>query len=261
MVKDLYDLHALDRLFDVAVHNAQVFLLQLEVAARLFADDGARRDHQHQKHDHDGKQHDGFRDHGGDDADKRDHAGDELHERLLEHHLDVIDVVGEAAHDLAVGLAVKIRKRQTLQVVKQVAPDRVGRFPGDFHHDAALNIAEKRRTQIKRAQNQKIAQKHLDLKRGVKALVHQLLDPGAAHNGAKRADHDRNEHGKKQQLVARKVADDAPQRALCILRLFIAAARTAVAGPAVTGAAVPARPAFHLRHYSPTPFVCVFTIS
>ena len=58
--------------------------------------------------------------HQDDDADGGQHAGDDLAEAFGEHLVDVLDVVGEAAHRFAVGPLVEEADRHRLEVGEEL---------------------------------------------------------------------------------------------------------------------------------------------
>ncbi len=84
------------------------------------------------------------RHHHDEDADDGADRGDELGEALLEARADVVDVVGHAAHDLAVGLRVEVLERQPRELGVHVLAHVVDDALGDSRHRVLLHVAEQR---------------------------------------------------------------------------------------------------------------------
>ena len=81
-----------------------------------------------------GDQHDSHQPH------KHQTAGEQGDKALLQGHLYVVCVVGKAAHQLAVGVAVEVGQGQLLQLVKQLFAQAVGALLGQPDHNGALEI-------------------------------------------------------------------------------------------------------------------------
>ena len=153
MVKYLDDPHALNGLLNIAVHLAQIGLLRLKVMLALFADLRYRHQHNDHKYQRNTKQRRTQGNHHHHNAHKGKGGGHQLHHRLLQHHLNIIHIIGVAAHDLAVGLGVKEPQGQGLHVVKQLLADQVGGLVGDLDHHLALNVRTKGRANVQRRHN------------------------------------------------------------------------------------------------------------
>ena len=138
MGEGLDHLQTLDGLLDVAVQGAQSGLLLGEVVTALAAQ---LLEHQQGEHQHD--QRDQEEDaaqveHHGHDAHEGEQGGDALEDGLLHDLEHVVGVVGEPAHQVAVGVLVKVGQRQGLHVVEQVPPQGVGAPLSHPDHHVAL---------------------------------------------------------------------------------------------------------------------------
>ncbi len=148
VVKGLDHLHALDHLLDIAVYRAQGGLLLGEIFPAALAEHG-EHSHDRAQHDQGGQEQQGGQgDHHGHHAHKGDHAGDQLHHRLLQRHLHVVRVVGEAAHQFAVGVGVKVAQGQLLELVEQLLSHPVAALLGQLGHQVGLDVGTRRRQQI-----------------------------------------------------------------------------------------------------------------
>ena len=108
VVEDLDDLLTLDHFLDIAVDLAQILLLGHEVPAGALAN--GHDDHQHQpqgEHRHQEEDRAEIQHHGH-HAHKGQHPGDQGDHAVLQNLGEGVDVVGVAAHQLAVGVGVKV---------------------------------------------------------------------------------------------------------------------------------------------------------
>ena len=71
----------------------------------------------------------------------------QLHHALLQRQLDVVGVVGEAAHELAVGMLVKVAQRQLLQLVEQILAQLVAALLRQLGHQVGLEVGGGRHTE------------------------------------------------------------------------------------------------------------------
>ncbi len=147
-------LQPLDDLLDVAVHVAQCGLLLLVVAAAAAA--------QLVEHGHGDRQHQGGdqkelpvdEEHHGHQTYKHEAAGAHGDHALLQGQLHVVRVVGEAAHQLPVGVLVKVGQGEVLQLVKQVAAQAVHPPLGQADHDGRLAVSGQTAHQVHAHQGQ-----------------------------------------------------------------------------------------------------------
>ena len=73
--------------------------------------------------------------HGDHDADQREHAGEEGGDVLRDGLVDGVDIVGQAAHQLAGGMRVEEADRKLLQVVEEVAAQALEGALREARHD------------------------------------------------------------------------------------------------------------------------------
>ena len=120
MVENLNHLAAGNAFFNVSVDRADSCLLSRVVFAALFGDKSAgEKEHRNKCHGNKGQPDVcGYHKYKG--SDKGDCAADEGYKGVVEHGVDVVDVVGVAAHNLTGGVAVKISYRQRLHLGEQV---------------------------------------------------------------------------------------------------------------------------------------------
>ena len=83
-----------------------------------------------------------MREHHDQHADDGQDRRDELGQALLERLADVVDVVGDAAQDVAARVAVEVLERQAPQLLVDVAAQPVDGPLGDAGHDVGLAPGE-----------------------------------------------------------------------------------------------------------------------
>lgn len=145
MGEGLDHLQTLDGLLDVAVQGAQSGLLLGEVVTALAAQllEHQQGDRQHDQGD---QEEDAAQvEHHGHDAHEGEQGGDTLEDGLLHDLEDVVGVVGEPAHQVAVGVLVEVGQGQGLHVVEQVPPQGVGAPLSHPDHHVAPGGSSKRR--------------------------------------------------------------------------------------------------------------------
>ena len=101
MVEYLYDLLTRNRLFDVAVYGTECALLCGIVFSAELSDGNAAEQEQRDKYDRDQRQDPACRYHENKGSDQSHTAADQLRQRVVDHDVDVVDIVGEPGHDLA----------------------------------------------------------------------------------------------------------------------------------------------------------------
>ena len=148
VVEGFDHLQALDHLLDVAVHRSQRALLPGEILPAASAEQGEHRQHRPQHHQGAQEQQRGQGHHHGHHPHEGDHAGDELDHRLLKGRLHVVRVVGEAAHELAVGVGVEVAQGELLELVEQLPAHTVAALEGQLGHQVGLEVSAPRRDQI-----------------------------------------------------------------------------------------------------------------
>ena len=148
VVKDLDDLLPFDHFLDIAVDLSQVPLLGHEVPAGPLAHSHNDRQHQPQgEHRHQKQQRTEVQHHGN-HADEGEPAGDQGDHAVLQNLGEGVDIVGVAAHELAVGVGVEVAQRQILHPGEEVPADGVGGLLGHADHDPGIAVAEQGRAEI-----------------------------------------------------------------------------------------------------------------
>ena len=140
VVEHLDDLLPGDVFLDVAVQRAERRLLGDVVLAAVLHQDAAALGEYRNEGQRDQRQPEVGVDHDRQRADQRQQAGEQRGDGRVEHGADVVHVVGEAAHDLAVGFVVVEPHRQALQLVEQVVSDLLDGVLRHGDHQPALQI-------------------------------------------------------------------------------------------------------------------------
>ena len=183
MAEGLHHLQALDDLLNLAVHLAQGRLLFSVIIPAPPAEDPEYR--HGDKEGHDGHQEQQGRgvDHGGHYAHKGEYAGDEVHEALLHGQGDVVRVIGEAAHQLSVGVAVEEGEGEGFQGAEQVPPELVGGVLGQTGHQVCLEVGRPAAEEIQQEEKDTAFRQPGQLLRH-HSLGHQPVENRAHHVGA-----------------------------------------------------------------------------
>ena len=138
MVEDLDHLLAVYHLFDIAVQGSQGRLLFHKVFRAAAADLHRGLQHQEGPRDDQQRQPQAAAQHRDKHHRQRNDGGDALGQHLADHLAQRIGVVGIVAHDLAVGMRVKVADRQGLHVREQLVPHLPQHALADDRHDARL---------------------------------------------------------------------------------------------------------------------------
>ena len=229
MVEDLDDLLALDHLLDIAVHRAQRGLLLGKVPAAAAAHHFHHPQHHHQHGKGDEGQHRAQDDHHGDGAHEVQRAGDEASEAVVEGLGDSVDIVGIAAHELAVGVGVEVLQGQILHPVKEIGTDLGHRVLGHMHHDAGIAEGAGRAGDIHRPHKGQHFGKAGEITRK-DIVVDEGLDEIRSAHGAGGADDQQAGHQNQMGLIAPQIAHELAQSAPQVLGLLIAVTARAAAG-------------------------------
>ena len=228
MVEDLDDLLPLDHLLDVAVDLSQSALLGGEIPPAAAADNPDHQQHHPQHGEGDQRQHRAEDQHHEDGARKVQRAGDHAAKAVVQCLGDGLDVIGVAAHQLAVGMGVKVFQRQLLHPLKQVRPDLRHAGLGDVHHDPGIAEGADRPHNIHRRHEAQHPRKPREVP-GQNIVVDQGLDEVGAPHGAGGADAQQHHHHRQQRLVAPQVGHELCKGGAGILRLLKAAPRAVMA--------------------------------
>ena len=138
--KGLDHLQTLDDLLDLAVHVAQGALLGAVEFPAASAQGLEQNDGDSQQKGGDQKELPVDEEHHAHQAGKHQHTGAQGDHALLQGHLHIVRVVGEAAHQFPVGMLVKVAQRQGLELVEQVLAQAVDPALGQADHHGGLPI-------------------------------------------------------------------------------------------------------------------------
>ena len=115
--------------------------LMMRIVTTSDAGHGEQRDQREDRAD---------REHHDQHADDRQQRRDELGQALLERLADVVDVVGDAAQQVAARVVVEVAQRQPAELAVDVLAQPVDGPLGDAGHDVGLHPAEERAEQVDR---------------------------------------------------------------------------------------------------------------
>ena len=225
MSEGLDHLEALDHLLDIAVDGAQGLLLLGIVGPALAAHLGEDQQQTHQGEGSDDKQNGAQIEHHGHSGDKGDGGAEQLHHRLLQSHLDVVGVVGEPAHQLAVGMPVEVAQGQLLQAVKQLPAQDIAALLGQLGHEDGLNIGANGGDGIDAHELEdgleQIGQHRLGIgpDRGSDMVDNRPHEVGACHRG-QRCGHHADQGHKEQQRPAGQIGEHPQGGFLQVLGLL-----------------------------------------
>ena len=244
VVEDLDHLLALNHLLDISVDLPQVPLLGHEVPAGPLAHGHHHRQHQPQGEHRHQKQQGAQVQHHAHYAQEGEGPGAEGDEAVVEDLGDGLHVVGVAAHELAVGVGVKVTQGQGLHPGEQVPADGVGGPLGHVDHDPGVGEAEQGRAGIHaRQQGQHLRQP--GVVPGDDAFVNQGLEQVGPAHGAAHVEHQAHRHNSQQPLGPAHIPQQGGDGLSHVLRLLEAAP-----GPAMGAVG---SSSFHLSHGSPPP--------
>ena len=229
MVEDLDDLLALDHLLDIAVHLAHSLLLLHKIPPAPSADE-LHRQHHHKEHPKGDAGQDGTEnDHHGDGPQEGQRTGDETSKAVVQGLGDGLNVVGIAAHQLAVGMGIKVFQGQALHLFKEVLPDLRHRVLGHMDHDAGIAIRAHRAGNVHRRHDAQHPGKAGKVP-GEDIVVDQGLDEEAAAHGAGGADHQQHRHNAKVQPISAQIPHELADGLFEVLGLLEAASGSSAAG-------------------------------
>ena len=143
VVEDLDDLLSRNGLLDVSVSRAECRLLTRVIFSRCSRDLCAADREEGNEGDRDQSQPGVSRYHEHESSDKRDNARNYAGKRVVEHNVDVVDVVRKSRHDLARGVSVEIADGKLLQLLEKVVSDLFDRVLRDSQHNSRLKIVGK----------------------------------------------------------------------------------------------------------------------
>ena len=226
-------LQTLDILLDGAVDGTQGGLLQAVELAAQTAQLLEQYQDDEQDHQGDDEQQGGQHQHHDHGADEGDGAGQQLDHALLQGQLDVVGVVGEPAHELAVGVLVKVAQGELLEFVKQIFAHGVAALLGQLGHQVGLQVGAGGHDHIDQHHQQDAG--HQPREDVLTALhrVGEAVDDGPQGVGARHAgqagQHNADQGGHQPDGPDGQIPEGAQHRGLQVFGL-------AVASPHVAGA-------------------------
>ena len=224
VAEDLDDLLAVHHLLDIAVDPAQILLLGDEEApGALDALDGER--HRRGNHEQrDDQQRHVEDNHRGHDAHNRHNAGNELRHGLGNHLPHGVDVVGVDAHNIAVGVRIKILDRQALHLGKELDAQVFERALRDEDHQVIVQPRAERAEDIHRRHAEHRTAHRAEIRirlayhRGdivVDQALHEHRAVNVGHGADEQADDDRDAV---DLILAHDLGKDALKRLAGVLR-------------------------------------------
>ena len=227
MGKDLDIALTGDHFFEVAVDVGGIFLLLAVAAAADLrngahdGDDDARQRHHERKEPQRQHQHHGDRAEQGRDGDQH------LRDRVLQQLVRRLDVVGEVAHQAAVGILVKIADGQLLHLAEQLRAQFLHDDRAAFEHQAVEQVIRNGAQQIQRRkadqQRNVFCIGFVRRKAGFLQQIHQRLHAVGRSDGRARVDQNRCNGADQNRLAVLEIAEQAHQAAERRLRLAIVA--------------------------------------
>ena len=154
-------------------------------------------------------------------AHKGQHVGDDAGEAAVQHLRHGVDVVGEAAHQVAGLVAVIVADGQLLQPVEQVLPQGGHRVLCHMDHDAGIGVGAQRTQEIHPAHQQQHPEKSRKIA-GDDIVVEQRLQQVAGGHAGGGADEKAYRHQHQRPLILAHVAHELFEGALHVLGPLIA---------------------------------------
>ena len=138
MVEYLDDLLSLDHLLDISIDNTNVPLLLCKEVAAALTHCHYHQQHQSQAENGHQEQNRTGNDHHEHHAYKGQSAGNQAGKAVVHDLGDGLNIVGIAAHELAVGMGIKIAQRQRLHLGKQIPPEGIAGLLRNMDHDPGV---------------------------------------------------------------------------------------------------------------------------
>ena len=236
VVKDLDDLQAIDHFLHIAVDGTQGRLLAHEVYTAFAADDlddahhGKEEAHRHQRQQRVEPNHHTQHTH------KLQHAGDEACKAVVDDFADSFNIVGETAHQIAVGIGVEILQRQRLQLVKQILSQGGHGLLGYVDHNTGIGEGTQGAHCIDSTHQHQHFQKARKIA-GDNVVIDNGLHQVAAHNAAGGTDHQAKSHQDQPVLLLADVTHQTAKGDLQVLGALEAVTVRAAAGRTTAGRA------------------------
>ncbi len=220
VAEDLHDLLPAHHFLEKPVQAAHIFLLVRKIGMAFFPAVPQEQEHQEKagKNDH-GKrrvQDDQHHEIAHDDDGALDHHG----KAVVQRFGDRIDIVREAAHQLAVRLGIEKADRKLLNLVEKIPADFRNDFLCDLHHQLGIEISCGGARQI----NSPHEPQHPDQTgniAGKNVLVHRRFQQVGSVDVGQRADGDQRRNNQQGKTVHPEIPPQEAERFPDILRLFV----------------------------------------
>ena len=187
MAENLDDLLPFHHLFDVAVDGAQVFLLGHKITGGAVGDLPGDQQHQPHHEQRQASEGDVQGDHGEQNAQNGHRRGHQLRHALADHLTEGVDVVGVDAHNVPVGMGIKIADGQSLHVAEQITAQAAQGALGHIHHDLVVSQGGQGARQEDQTHAHKLPEQRSEIGRALgeersDIVVDQCLDEQVAHD-------------------------------------------------------------------------------
>ena len=234
MVEDFNNLLALNHLLNIAVDRAQVPLLGHKIAAAALSYGHDDNKHQPQREDRHQKQQRTQAEHHRHHAYKGQSARTQGYQTVLENFGESINVVGVAAHKLAVGVGVEIAQGQILHFGEQIPANGMGGLLGDMDHNAGIGVAQERGADVDAAHQEQHSGK-LGVVAGDDAVVNQGPEQVGPADAASRVEHQAYYDHQQQPLGLSNISHKGTEGFTHIFRFLKAASGASRAVPGTMG--------------------------
>ena len=154
MAEHLDNLLPVDHFLDIAVNLAKRGLLLQKVFCRLPADPLDHHQHHGDACQHEQRQPHIGRQHGDKHRDDRHYGGEHLRDGLAEHLLQRVCIIGKMAHQVAVGMGVKIADGQGLHTPEHLVAHLFQNALRNGHHQPVIQEGGNNACQIDQAHQQ-----------------------------------------------------------------------------------------------------------
>ena len=148
MPVDAHQIAAAVGLFDLRVDLAGFFPLRFEQNLRALGDTGNQHDRHGNSDECDQREHRRDDEHHGEDADDRQHRGQQRRQSLGQGRRDVVDVVGDAAENFTARRPVEVRQRKSVNLRFDLRTQLVDRFLHDDVEQERFHPGEQRRHHV-----------------------------------------------------------------------------------------------------------------
>jgi hypothetical protein len=206
---------ARERFFDRALSEPGATARQSQRNGATFRIVRWRRDREERDESEERRDHEHHREH----ADEHQRRREQLAQCLLQALRDVVDVVGDAAEEVAARLGVDVAQRKPVQLVLDIGTQAPHRSLDHAREQVGLRVRERRRRDVEPGDEQQRAMQRTEVDACSPFLTAQTLedDVGGVAEDARPHDrqadaHDREQHDEHRALALRAEAPDEPAR-------------------------------------------------